>query len=342
MGHISEMGRRHLSHMTGDILASAFGDRPFTAVQAFSIHGITAERLRSAIRSGALTRLRRGTYVVSSSSCVDDDDHQGSVSPALDRARAAALAQPGSAVSHASAAALHGLPLPHGLGGQAHITCPGTRPRISQGVRIHVSPLPPEHLTMLDGVLVTTLARTAVDLARHLAPPRALICVDAALRRLVEQRSPLRADLRRCVHDEGLISDAASVFTGVLDYQAGWPGIRRARATVALGDPAAESPLESESRGILLLRGVPAPVVGAPVVGANGVTYWADMLWEDRRVVGECDGGMKYSSSEALIKEKLRQEELEQAGLRIVRWMFYDLRNPWRLVDRVNRALGLC
>jgi len=205
-----------------------------------------------------------------------------------------------------------------------------------------MSPLLDEHIVMMDGVPVTTLARTIVDLSRHLGTPRALISVDAALRRIIEQSSPLGSDLRRLVHDAGLRSHATSTLAPVMAFQAGWPGIRRARATVALGDPAAESPLESESRGILVLRGVPAPLVGAPVVGANGVTYWADMLWEDRQVVGECDGGMKYSGPEALIKEKLRQEELEQAGLRIVRWMYPDLQNPWRLVGRVNRALGLC
>lgn len=336
------MGRRTLSLTTAHILGAAFGDQPFTASEALTMGGVTAERLRSAVSTGALIRLRRGAYVVSSESDGAINPHQRAMDAALDCAQAGALAMSGSAVSHESAAALHGLPVAQGLGRQPHITYPGTRPRVSQRLRIHMSPLLDEHVMMVNGVPVTTPARTVVDLSRRLDTPRALISVDAALRQSVLRSPPRGADPRRLMHDARRRAAAMSELARVLAHQAGWPGIRRARVTVALGDPAAESPLESESRGILVLRGAPAPLVGAPVVGANGVTYWADMLWEDRRVVGECDGGMKYSTPEALIKEKLRQEELEQVGFRIVRWMYADLRDPGRLVGRVNRALDLC
>jgi len=336
------MGRLSGALATAHILGEAFGDEPFTAGHALSIDGVTAERLRAAVGAGALIRLRRGSYVVSATSDAAVNAHQRVLDVALDRAKAGALTLPGSVVSHGSAAVLHGLPLAQGLGRQPTITYPGTRPRVSQGLRIHMSPLLDEHIMMVDGVPVTTPARTVVDLARQLDTPRALVSVDAALRQFIDQSAPLGSDLRRLVHDASQRSDALSELARVVNSQAGWPGIRRARTTIALGDPAAESPLESESRGVLVLRGVPTPVVGAPVVGANGTTYWADMLWEAHGVIGECDGEMKYSDTAALIKEKRRQEELEQAGSRFVRWMYPDLREPWRLVGRVNRALGLC
>ena len=110
---------------------------------------------------------------------------------------------------------------------------------------------------------------------------------------------------------------------------------------LSLADPASESPLESQSRGVVLSRGIPPPICGAPVLGADGVTYWADMLWEDQRVIGECDGASKYTTPDVLWREKLRQESLEQAGWRVVRWTYADIQgNSAPLIVRLRRALA--
>ena len=107
-----------------------------------------------------------------------------------------------------------------------------------------------------------------------------------------------------------------------------------------LADPAAESALESESRGALVTRGVPRPVCGFPIRGADGRTYWADMAWDDGRVIGECDGLVKYADTRALYDEKLRQEALENAGSHVVRWARTEVvRSPDGLAERVRRAL---
>jgi len=43
-----------------------------------------------------------------------------------------------------------------------------------------------------------------------------------------------------------------------------------------------------------------------------------------------------------LYREKLRQEAIEQAGWRVVRWTYNDiLRSPLRVVERVVRAMGM-
>lgn len=61
-----------------------------------------------------------------------------------------------------------------------------------------------------------------------------------------------------------------------------------------------------------------------------------------RAVIGECDGALKYSQPDALYREKLRQEALEQTGWRVIRWGYADiLRHRGRLLDRLGWALGI-
>lgn len=61
-----------------------------------------------------------------------------------------------------------------------------------------------------------------------------------------------------------------------------------------------------------------------------------DFYW-DCGVVGEADGRSKYDDRDVLIREKLRQEELENAGLVVVRWTWSDLATP-SLLPRLQRA----
>ena len=80
---------------------------------------------------------------------------------------------------------------------------------------------------------------------------------------------------------------------------------------------------------------------GYPIEGADGRTYWADMAWHGGRVIGECDGLVKYADPQALYAEKLRQEAIENAGSRVVRWTRTEvLRSPDRLAERVLCALA--
>jgi hypothetical protein len=73
----------------------------------------------------------------------------------------------GAVISHASAAVLHGLP----TGQMRWIGCTLTRNRSSGGnrrsvVQVHEAPLVHDHVTAIDGLLVTSLARTVLDLCR--------------------------------------------------------------------------------------------------------------------------------------------------------------------------------
>jgi very-short-patch-repair endonuclease len=164
--------------------------------------------------------------------------------------------------------------------------------------------------------------------------------MDAVLRRNIDQASANSIPLRLAVHDPALIQAARLDVEGTLIGMQRWSGTRNAARALALADPAAESPLESESRGALLELGVPTPQCGYPIEGADGRVYWVDMAWHDGRVVGECDGLVKYADPTVLYREKLRQEALERAGSRVVRWTTADIRRrPTQVAARVLEAL---
>ena len=144
--------------------------------------------------------------------------------------------------SHGSAAALLGLDLlrdPDAT--QTVLTVrPGQRGhRDLDGIRVHRAGLPPWHVSEVNGLPVTTVARTLVDLTRALSLRDGVVAMDAALhsgRVRLEQLEEVLADCR------------------------GWPWIRRAASAVKLTDPAAESALESLSRMFFSAHDIPAPV----------------------------------------------------------------------------------
>lgn len=332
-GSLTLMGRRSLASKTASELQARFGDSPFTVDEAREA-GITPGRLRAAVAAGTLAHPHRGMYCVAES---------GAGSPPPDpvlAARVVASRFPEGAVSHATAAFVHDLPVPHRQQGGSHVTLPGSRARVSGSVTLHASPLLTHHVTVVGGTRVTTLARTAIDVARTSTVAESLICMDAVLRRQVNRLREEDHYLRLAVRDPHLVDRAVATVDQVLGDMRGWPGTRTAATALSWADAAAESPLESLSRGILLAHGVPRPVCGLPLVGADGATYWADMAWVDHRVLGECDGLIKYAQPEVLYREKLRQEALERAGWRVVRWTHADItRTPAQVVERVLHAL---
>jgi len=68
-------------------------------------------------------------------------------------------------------------------------------------------------------------------------------------------------------------------------------------------------------------------------------TFWADLGWEEWRVLIEYDGRPKYRSVDDLIREKRRHDALLEAGWRVLRVTTEDLRSPVALLARVERML---
>jgi very-short-patch-repair endonuclease len=211
--------------------------------------------------------------------------------------------------------------------------CRGSRHRAAVW---HIAALPSSHVTRdRDGYLVTSVARTAADLAAGLALPEALVILDAAARLLVESfvTSAHRPDyvnprLVRAVR-EGL-SEAVG---------RRW----RSRLMTAIGcvEPCRESAPESLAAGHLHLSGLPMPEFQAKIVTPKG-TFYPDCYWREERLIGECDGKVKYSSRDDIVAEKWREQVLRDEGHRFVRWLGGEIMShPGDVMARIARALSV-
>ncbi|KUI09196.1 hypothetical protein AU192_17360 [Mycobacterium lehmannii] len=111
-----------------------------------------------------------------------------------------------------------------------------TRPR--EGVIVHEERLAPDEITYFGEIPVTTPARTAWDLARHLPRDKAVAHLDAL------------------AAATGVSADDALALS---DRYRGARGVRRARTALRLMDAGAQSPEETRLRLLLIDAGLPTP-----------------------------------------------------------------------------------
>jgi hypothetical protein len=305
--------------------------------------GWSSRQLEAAARAGALVRVRRGVYDAAPPTATSGDTHRavslGQVSATVARLSSRAVA------SHDSAALVEDLWVPGPPASVVHVTIPGQPERRATGLYVHASRLPAEFVAEIQGIRVTTIARTAVDLARGRSLPDALVAIDGAYRRLVEaQRPRAKYELRERAVPLSLHARIRDELESAFAVTWSWPGTRVVRAALDLVEPASESAFESWSRGWIVARGLPHPVVNAEVVGDSGAAYVGDLVWRSRRLIGEADGLGKYGATAlemraAMRAERARQADLEAAGWRFVRWTTGE--PGARIVARVARALDI-
>ncbi|MDP9428448.1 MAG: hypothetical protein M3Q47_06015 [Actinomycetota bacterium] len=181
---------------------------------------------------------------------------------------------------------------------------------------------------MVDGIPVTSAARTAVDVARSQPFEVAVLLLDAALR-------------TRAVDLAGLQEALAAVD--------GATGTRSAARAVQFADGRSESVGESRSRVVLHRLGLMPTTLQLRVRTPGGrLIGRTDFGWDAQRVVGEFDGWVKYGRllrpgqepGDVVFEEKLREDEIRGEGWGVVRWTWGDLDVPARLGTRVGRALA--
>jgi hypothetical protein len=268
--------------------ATAFGPAPFTLREAQRV-GLARDPLRLLVATGHVRRLLRGVYV------------DALVPDGLEvRARAAARVVPsGHVVCGRTAAWLWGIDT---LAMGAHRVLPAVDVMAPQGGSAarragafgSTGALPGDDVVPLSGVLVTTPARTAADLARLLRRPDALASLDAMLR---------LPDL-----------DRASV-ESVLDRFGGHRGVVQARELAVLADARSESPQESRTRLRCVDAGFPAPEPQIEVFDAYGrFVARLDMGWRELVRAVEFDGDEHHSSREDQQHDRCRREQAERLG----------------------------
>ncbi len=195
------------------------------------------------------------------------------------------------------------------------MTVPGAAARRRPDLVVHGRALPADQVTVIRRLRVTDGTRTALDLARRLPLPAAVVAVDAALAAGIARRETL-GDL--------------------LELEVG-PFSGHARRAVALADGRSESPGETLSRLAIASHGLPAPRLQAWVRDSAGPIGRVDFLWPEQRVVGEFDGRLKYRRPEDLWAEKRREDRLRE-GYEVVRWVWSDVVGDFRPVAGRIRA----
>jgi len=289
--------------------------------------------IRTALSSGRLVRIRQGVYM-DAALWPDDPREQH-----LQRAAAEVELVPSAVLSHESAAASWNLPSPEFRPWHEHpvsVTLPrgGTRSRIGPAVH-HIGLLPASQVTKDDGGRpVTSLARTAVDLAAGRSLPGGLVILDGAARLLC---AGMVAMPRRSDHAN------PRIMKSVRDMFQQSSSTRRPSglgSVISLTDPRRESAPESLSVGYFHLAGLPSPQCQTPLDSPLGRLY-PDFYWPEAHLIGECDGAVKYADSTSYVQEKEREQALRDLGYSMVRWLAKEIMlTPHLVIDRVARALG--
>ena len=294
----------------------------FTAAQARSF-GHSAREIERARSRHELVSVRRGVYAVRAAYVALDPEarHRADAHAAL------LCLKPPVTLSHETAAVWHSMPLLRPTLDVVHVTRPElSAARLEAGIHHHDGALPMGHAVAREAAVVTSLARTAVDLARHLDFARGLAAADSALR-------------QGATHEDLL---------AVLEFCSSWPGARGAGRVVTAADARAANPGESWSRAVLIEAGIPPTDLQFPVHDGAGLVGFADFVWEECRTLGEFDGRWKYAvppgadateAARVLWAEKRREDRLRALGWTVVRWSWEDLFAPDRLVTRVVTAL---
>ena len=269
--------------------------------------------IRTQLMTGRLTQLRAGVFL-STDAWPDTPAGQH-----LARAHAEQVANPDAVLSHESAAVVWDLPSPDfdpWHESPVSLTRPGRTSHRSRSSTAtwHTGDLPVASVVRdPDGYAVTSVSRTAVDLAAGRTVYESLVILDAASRLLVAS------------------------FVGGRPRRTDYSNPRFVKAV----EPCRESPAESLTAGHLHLAGVPTPQFQATIQTPMGKVY-PDLYWPEANLIGECDGAIKYGEANAFVNEKEREQMLRDLGYRIVRWLAKEIMTrPWEVIERIERALAM-
>lgn len=186
------------------------------------------------------------------------------------------------------------------------------------GIRVHrVRQLPSDEVTTIDGVPVTTPARTLLDLGNAMST-----------REL--ERAVIEALGRR------LTTEAALV-----ELLSRYPQRREAaplRAVLASGNPAlARSEAETLFRRLVREAGLPEPALNGEIGGIK-----VDFHWRDPQLIVEVDGAAYHSTSSRFENDRRRDRTLVAAGYRVMRVTWRQMKHEQlALAVQLARALGL-
>jgi hypothetical protein len=294
-----------------------FGDNELAALAATQ-HGVVSRAQIKAcglsdraiverVRAGRLHRIHRGVYAVGHTALGGEG-----------RRLAAVLAcGPAAVLSHATAASVWGLRQTDSA--RIDVTVPsGAGRRGPAIVRLRRRPgLIAADVTRKDGLPVTTVARTLLDLSATLRAKQ--------LDRAVEQAEILQ------------LLDVAAI-DELLARERGRPGAARlSRALqVYAPEPATRSQLEADFLTLVAAHGLPRPLVNQIIEGLEVDAHWPRAL-----LVAELDGRRHHATTAAFERDRERDAALAAAGYTVMRFTWRRIqRDPAGVARDVREALS--
>ena len=242
--------------------------------------GLSRESIQRRVRSGRLHRIHQGVYAVGHKRLTQRG-----------RWMAAVLAGgEDAALSHRSAATLWGL-LP--ASARIHVATPRDL-RNRDGIKFHSQSLQLDEVTTHDGIPVTTVARTLLDIAA--TDPDQL------------ERAFNEAEYRR-------LWDATGIRELLVRYphRAGTPALR---ALVPTGITREE--LEHRFHALVEEHDLPRPLRNQPLtIGSR--TFYPDAMWPDAHLIVELDSRQAHDTTSRFPSDRERDRLLAIASWTVVR-----------------------
>jgi len=248
--------------------------------------GVTDDEIRWRVRTGGLLREHRGVYRVG---------HRAS---SIEASYLAAVMAAGEGALLSGRAAAHLLGLVKGTAPAPEVTT-RTQRRI-EGVKTHRSRRGERaDATIFNGIPVTTVPRTLVDISSELS-------LDA---------------LARACHEAGVrYRTTPRDVEAVLARRRNSPGARKLRRIIHGDVHVTLSKLEARFLALLRDEGLPLPVTNRPASGRR-----VDCRWPEQRLTVELDGYQFHNSRHSWEQDRRREREARARGDDFRRYSYGDV-----------------
>jgi very-short-patch-repair endonuclease len=273
--------RKSQSHADHVLAALADRQHGVVAVWQLAAIGLGEGAIRYRAKVGRLHRIHHGVYAVGYRKLT----RQG-------HRMAAVLAYgPDAVLSHRSAAA-------HWEIGQASYKTDVTTAqskRSRKTIRAHASNLHPEDRTTHDGIPITSIARTILDLAARSSNDQLIYLIENADRRYLLDLKALDRAIARRPHVKG---------------------VARLKAVLAAyrGPADTRSDLERNFRKLIAKAGLPEPQFNVVVAGLT-----VDVYWPQWKLVVELDGEPYHANPRKFESDRVRDAILQKIDQRVLR-----------------------
>lgn len=268
--------------------------------------GVAGPSVSARVRAGRLHRLHRGVYAVGHTV----------LSPTADRLASVLSLGNFAVASHVTAAAIWEIRF--SSSSVHHVTVPGTA-RDRGRIRVHRRTLHLDDTAIRNGVVVTSLARTLIDLG-DVAPAIQVrnAFVRAEQLRLIDMRA-IDAALARTTTDRRL-------------------GPRVLRELLRVYDPRwqeTRSTLELAFLDFAQHYDLPEPEVNVWIDNR----FIADFLWRDEKLIVETDGRAVHGTATARRDDARRDHSLARLGYRVLHVDPDDLNHrPGAVAARIRQS----